>query len=183
MIYAATARRFAKVEAVLAAVGEGAHVPRAQRIRIWHEMMDLIGERAQLSTLEAKRAQLEAAGGRPLTFCFGQICRVPELKSLVDAEIVWGDGCGVVFVDSVTTSRPVFARYCKACRKGKRKRRRALIDRLTATVWDERVEVAYGWRITCRGCRERFFSPTAQRRRCDRCSHARPSHFCRLSLR
>jgi hypothetical protein len=171
--YAEAVERFAEINRSLAAIGEGVRVPRARRLGAWRDLMATVSnaKAAGLLTLETKAAQLQAAEGRPLTFCFGRICKVHELKQLVDAEVVWGDGCGVVFVDSVTSSRPIFVRYCTACGASKQRRRAAIIARLTATVWAERVPVAGGWRLTCTGCGERFFTPTPQRRRCDNCRH------------
>jgi hypothetical protein len=172
-IYASAVTRFVEIYDFLAALGAGASVPLGQRMKVWQDFMSQVGGAAKLSPIEAKRAQLEASAGRPLTFCFGRICRVPELKQLVDAKIVWGDGCGVVFADSVTSSRPVFRRYCSACgkSKGRQRRREDIIDRVSAMVWSERLPALGGWRVTCSNCGERFFARTPQRRRCDNCRH------------
>src|SRR5215213_173735 len=159
-IYAAAVGRFAEIHAYLVAVGVGARVPRGQRLRVWRAVQTQIGNDAQLATSEAKRAQIEASGGRPLTFCFGRICRVPPLKQLVGAEIVWGDGCGIVVPDSTESRRgPIFARYCSACGESKQRRHETVIARLAATVWSGRMRVTGGWRVTCSGCSERFFTP------------------------
>jgi hypothetical protein len=170
-LYLAAVAQFAAIQEFLVRVGEGYALPRVQRPKVT-EAIKLAGD--ALSTREAKRAQIEAAGGRPLTVCFGRDHhrRIPEM---VAAEIAWGffgDGCGVVFSDSVTDSRPVFARYCSVCREKPETRRRSeIVARTAAAVWDGRVSVAGGWRLSCRGCGERFFSDTPQRRRCDNCQH------------
>jgi hypothetical protein len=172
--YADVVARFGEINEQLAAIGEGSMVPRGQRLKIWQNRKALLAQArdAGLLNLEAKCAQLEASDGRPLTFCFGYVRRVSELKPHIDAEIVWGDGCGVVFVDSVTSSRPVFASYCAVCQaKGKARRRADIVARSAAAVWKERLPVAGGWRSTCTGCGERFFATMPQRSRCDRCQH------------
>jgi hypothetical protein len=137
--------------------------------------------KAGLLKLEVKDAQLEASDSDPLTFCFGRVLRAPELKYLLDdtsgerfkdgPPMIWGDGCGVVFVDSVTPSRPVFRRYCSTCGESRSRRRAKVVDRVEAAVWAERVPALGGWRLACSGCGERFFATTPQRRRCDRCRH------------
>jgi hypothetical protein len=101
-----------------------------------------------------------------------RIRRVSELKGIVDAEIVWGDGCGLVFADLDTESRTVFDRYCESCRrKGKKLRRAEIVSRVSAAVRNERLPAIGGWRATCSNCGDRFFTTTPQRRRCDRCRH------------
>jgi hypothetical protein len=170
-LHLAAVARFAAIQEFLLRVGEGYALPRVLRPQVT-EAIKLAGD--ALSTREAKRAQLEAAGGQPLTVCFGRDKhrRIPEM---VDGEIAWGffgDGCGVVFADSVTDSRPVFARYCYVCREKSESRRRSeIVARTAAAAWDGRVAVAGGWRLNCRGCGERFFSDTPQRYRCDNCQH------------
>jgi hypothetical protein len=171
--YELAVTRFALIHEMLTAIGEGNALPRALRLKTW-EALELA--RDPLGSVEAKRAQIEASGGRPLTFCFGRRRhrRITELRLLIDAEIAWGflgDGCGAVFADSVTDSRPVFARYCQVCReKSEPRRRTEILARATATR-EGRFAVSGGWRLTCSGCGERFFATTPQRRRCDHCRH------------
>jgi len=169
-IYAKAVAQFAEINTRLSLIGEGNYVPRGQRLTIWTALREAVD---RLSPLEAKRAQGEASSERPaLTFCFGHVCRVEELRQVVDAEIVWGDGCGIVFPDSATDSRPVFARYCSACgEKGRHRRRSDIVARVAGMVWSERVPVLDGWRVTCSQCGQRFFAETPQRRRCDTCRH------------
>jgi hypothetical protein len=169
-IYAEAVAQFAEINTRLSLIGEGNFVPRGQRLTIWTALRETAD---RLSSLEAKRAQLEASNERPaLTFCFGHVCRVEELRQVVDAEIVWGEGCGIVFPDSVTDSQPVFARYCSACgEKGRHRRRLDIVARVAGMVWSERVPVLGGWRVTCSRCGRRFFAEAPQRRRCDTCRH------------
>lgn len=182
-IYAEAVARFRETHGLLAGLGEGRRVGRSERRQVWEALEDI---RDKLSSREAKKAQLEATNGRPLTICFGtrRRRRLPELAVLwraqrddPDEEVtiidwgLYGDGCGVIFRDSVTQSRPVFARYCKVCRDFSEPRRREDVLRRVAALWDGRLPVVGGWRLTCTGCGERFFSPTSQRRRCDRCRH------------
>jgi hypothetical protein len=171
-LYADAVRGFALIHDALAEVGEGDVLSRSGRRKFWEAIESA---RDRLGSVEGKRAQMEASA-RPLTVCFGRRAhrRIPELKLLVDAEISWGtfgDGCGVIFADSVTDSRPVFARYCPVCReKSERRRRNEIVARVAAAA-EGRVRVPGGWRLTCRGCGERFSAPTPRRRRCPQCRH------------
>jgi hypothetical protein len=171
--YIAAVAEFAAIQEFLVRVGEENAVPRALRPRVM-EAIKQAGD--ALSTREAKLAQIEAAEGRPLTICFGCVKhrRIPELKQLVNAEIAWGflgDGCGVVFADSVTDSRPVFARYCSVCRQKSENRRRSEIFARSTAAWEGRFLLNGGWRLTCSRCGKRFSTATPQRRRCDNCRH------------
>jgi hypothetical protein len=169
-LYLAAVAEFAAIQVFLLRVGEGYALPRVQRPKV-REAIKQAGD--ALSTREAKQAQIEAAGGRPLTVCFGRD-KHRRIREMVAAEIAWGffgDGCGVVFADSVMDSRPVFARYCSVCREKPESRRRSEILAWSTAAWEGRFAVAGGWRLACTGCGERFFSDTPQRRRCDNCRH------------
>jgi ribosomal protein L33 len=95
-------------------------------------------------------------------------------KQVVDTDIAHtpaGDGCGVVFADSVSLQRPVFSRYCPDCRRKPGGRFRYEILMRCVAACSGRIAVSGGWRLTCSGCGERFFATTPQRRRCDQCRH------------
>jgi ribosomal protein L33 len=172
--YETAVARYELIQHELERIGEGKAIPRVM-FRDVRKTLELA--RDALGPVQAKQAQLEATDGRPLTVClgrhYGDHLRFPELRSLLNAEIVWdpSDGCGVVFADATTSSRPVFARYCPVCREFPEARRRAGILARSIAVWAGRFAVAGGWRLTCTGCGERFFATTPQRRRCDRCQH------------
>lgn len=80
--------------------GEGRILTRQQRRDVYEGL-----EQARLAVEEvdsmarAKRLQTDAAGGRPLTVCFGR--RAPSFSS-------FGNGCGLVFADSLSR----FSLYC-----------------------------------------------------------------------
>jgi hypothetical protein len=165
--------RFAAIHEMLTELGEGFVLSRVLRRNAW-DALELA--RDALGPVEAKRAQIEATKGRPLTVCFG--CRrhrqISELRQFVDAEIAWGtfgDGCGRIFADSVTDSRPVFARYCPVCREKSEARRRVEILARAIAASEGRFLLHGGWRLTCKGCGERFSTASARRRRCDNCRH------------
>jgi hypothetical protein len=186
--------RFALIQETLAAIGEGYALPRVllpkvwDALQSWHEL-----ESSTFGPLQAKQAQVEAGRGRPLTICFGKRyppARLPDLRDVLDPRgevpeyliptIDWragrrkegaGDGCGKVFTDSVTASRPVFARYCSVCREKSEDRRQAESRARIVATWEGRFAVAGGWRLACSGCGERFFATAPQQRRCDRCRH------------
>jgi hypothetical protein len=178
-IQSEAAARFAHIREYLARLGEGAIVPRNSRAAIREEFGRA---RDAVSSLEAKRLQIEVSEGRPLTLCFGRrVRRIAEMKQVVDTEgqcvdtdiahTPAGDGCGVVFADSVSLQRPVFSRYCPNCRRKPGGRLRNQILARCVAACSGRVAVPGGWRLTCSGCRERFFATTPQRRRCDQCRH------------
>jgi hypothetical protein len=87
----------------------------------------------------AKRLQLEASNGQPLAVCIGRSWRnrppLPD-SATSPGRIVFlsrGDGCGIIFRDSVSLKRPWFHSYCPDCRK--RKLDRELKGRLEAGLW------------------------------------------------
>jgi hypothetical protein len=167
-IYATTGARFAAIHKALAEVGEKTVLPRNARRQVWDEL-----ERARepVSSAEAKRLQIEASDGRPLTVCFGRrMRRIPELKQFVDTDVAhtpFGDGRGAIFTDSLNR----FSRYCPDCRKKPGGRLRAEILSRCIAACEGRFFTHGGWRLTCRGCGERFVATVPQQRRCDRCRH------------
>jgi len=180
--------RFALIQETLAAIGEGYALPRVLRPKVWDALQSWHAlESSTFGPLEAKQAQVEAGRGRPLTICFGKRyppARLPDLRDVLDPRgevpeyliptIDWGldgDGCGKVFTDSVTASRPVFARYCFVCREKSEDRRQGEIRARSVAAWEGRFAVAGGWRLGCSGCGERFVATAPQQRRCDRCRH------------
>jgi hypothetical protein len=176
--YADARAQFFGYQRTLEAIGEGAFVSRALR-REFRAHLDAAIYSAAGSVV-AKQAQIDAGEGRPLTFCFGSTKhrRLPELKNwpldhLGLSEIVWGfsgDGCGGIFVDSTTDSRPVFAAYCPVCREKGHGRRAGEVIAGIARLFQGRFPAYGGWRVTCT-CGERFFTTTPQRTRCDGCQH------------
>jgi hypothetical protein len=157
------------VNEFLARLGEGAVITRGTRRKVWEEL-----ERARdafATAAEAKRLQIEATGGRPLTVCFGRrMRRVHEMKQFVDTDVAhtpFGDGCGAIFVDSVSR----FSRYCPACRKKPGGRLHAEVLARCIAASEGRFLLHGGWRLACSGCGERFSAPTPQRRRCNNCRH------------
>jgi hypothetical protein len=167
-IYGMAAARFTAIQNFLAEIGEGNVLPRLMRRQVWTEI-----ERAReaVSTVEAKLLQIQASEGRPLTLCFGRrMRRILEMKQFVGTDVAhtsFGDGCGTIFADSTTR----FSRYCPDCRKKPGGRLRGEILARCIAACEGRFLLHGGWRLTCRGCGERFFAPTPQRRRCDRCRH------------
>lgn len=87
----------------------------------------------------AKQLQLEASKGQPLAACIGRsCCKRPPLSDSATSErrVVFfsrGDGCGIIFRDSISLKRPWFHSYCPDCRK--RKLGRELKGRLEAGLW------------------------------------------------
>jgi hypothetical protein len=171
-ICTAAYERFHAIHKALIDIGEGEILPRKER-RQAREALEQA--RAAVSSLEAKLLQIEAAGGRPLTVCFGRrIRRIEEMMQFVGTDIAhtpFGDGCGVVFPDSVSASRPIFRRYCSRCREKPGGRIRSEILARSIAASEGRIAVAGGWRLSCHGCGERFFTQTPQRRRCEHCRH------------
>jgi hypothetical protein len=118
-------------------------------------------EEVEGARAKAKHLQLEATGGEPpLGVCVGKRARAGAL-------LPFGDGCGLIFVDSRTR----FSCYCPGCNRkpGGRKREKVLSHRKAAAT--ARFAVSEGWSIACTGCGKRFVAPTPQRRRCARCRH------------
>jgi len=183
-LFADSRRRFREIQAALSELGEENVLPRQMRRDVWEALEQA---RENVSTVEAKRLQLDATSGHPLTVCFGRrVRRIPRRISESGpgetlALLAYGDGCGVVFVDSERR----FARYCPKCREKPGRRFRDELVRRRAAADEGRIRVRQswliaaskpeseiaGWKLSCTGCGERFFAPTPQRRRCDRCRH------------
>jgi hypothetical protein len=163
-------RRFGLVNAALAQVGEGTVLmPKHARRDVW---LALESARDPFLMSVAKRLQVEATGGRPLTVCFGRrVRRIPGMKQFVGTDLAhtpYGDGCGVVFADS--TKR--FCSYCPDCRRKPGGRLAAdVLRRTVGLVAKGRFPVVGGWRVTCSGCGVTFSTTTPQRSRCDSCQH------------
>ena len=171
-IQRSSAERFRAIHLALVAIGEGGVLSKRERRQFWEAFEQA---RGSVSRLEGKRLQIEVAEGRPLTVCFGRrVRRIEEMIQFVGTDIAHtplGDGCGVVFPDSVSASRPIFRRYCSRCRQKPGRRIRSEILARCIAACEGRIPVVGGWRLSCHGCGERLFTQTPQRRRCDRCRH------------
>jgi hypothetical protein len=102
---------------------------------------------------EAKRLQIEAGGGAPLTVCVGRD----------------RDGCGAVFADSTSTRGPMpFLFYCATCR-GRSTRRRESNDARQRAYAAGLEELAPGvWWGLCR-CGAEYASVDVRQRSCGGC--------------
>jgi hypothetical protein len=111
---------------------------------------------------EAKRLQVEACGGRPLTVCYGHD----------------GDGCGLVYADSPTArGRYPFRIYCETCRNRTRARKQAARARARALEAGlEQVIASDGsgrlmWSGECVDCGKTFEHTKPHVRHCRRHSN------------
>jgi hypothetical protein len=127
-----------------------------------------IAAKAMGGPLRAKRSQIAAGRGKPLTVCIGRFAR--RLPSNLEGEIeagrrlndhhrkinpehkdddyqvlrwdffTYGDGCGRIIEDSISQARPSFAAYCAACRKQTSARRETRLTQIRG-AWNEKDPV------------------------------------------
>jgi hypothetical protein len=130
--------------------------------KLWRAQ-DVVAK-AMGAPLKAKRSQIEAGRGRPLTVCIGRFAR--RLPSKLEDEIeagrrlndhhrkinpqhqdedyqvlrwdffTYGDGCGQIIEDSISEARPSFAAYCTRCRKRTSARQEARLTQIRG-AWNE----------------------------------------------
>jgi len=126
----------------------------------------------------AKRLQLQASAGRPLTVCFGRRSRPVPLDAPFDKRVFpYGDGCGLVYPDSTGLQRPSFRYYCERCQRRKTELKRRAVAQAVATreglhsvlVFDETGAAVSGWSGNCRSCGDEFVTTSIRVRRCERC--------------
>jgi hypothetical protein len=134
------------------------------------------GDRRAPRVGRAKQLQLEASKGQPLAVCIGRSWRNrPQLPDSATSpgRIVFlsrGDGCGIIFRDSVSLKRPRFHSYCPSCRK--RKLDRELKGRLKAGLWGRQsVPLPNGSRYfigKCSVCGDVFKTFDVRQSRCQK---------------
>jgi hypothetical protein len=150
VIEPAAARVFAAVQAVLVPLeGErlGSASLRGRVARAARQSRRAL--EPTLGTAGAKRVQLAAAGGRPLTVCVE---------------------CNIVFADSASTQGPhPFRKRCTTCAELPRERRAEVRDRRLRAFEAGMEEIAPGvWWGACK-CGRDYTTDRIDRRRCDRC--------------
>jgi hypothetical protein len=168
----------------------GQHLDVERAHALWRQQWEIAWQTAgQLSWPEAKELQLEAADGRPLTVCFGHFWQPLTPAPALDYfnNVRWsgdgllhshGDGCGLVYPDSVSTlGRSPFRIYCPACSaKASERRQKAQSGSVAIAAGREQVVVGFdngepvlGWSGECGSCRETFVAKRPDVRRCERC--------------
>jgi hypothetical protein len=172
----AAASVFAELQALLAGL-VGERLEGSWRRELWdahsQPLLALSWQRGL-----AKRLQLQAAAGRPLTVCFGKRARSLPLPAPHQAQVyAFGDGCGLVHPDATGLRRPSFRYYCHDCRRRESSRQAAAVSdgvarwqgRERVLAYDANGEPVPAWYGQCSRCPNHFTSLQAQVRRCPRC--------------
>jgi hypothetical protein len=167
---------FVEIQAALAD-REGEHLEGPWRRELWdaqwQPVLALAGQRGL-----AKRLQLQAAAGKPLTVCFGRRARTLPLPLPHQKQVYpHGDGCGLVHPDSVGRRRPSFRYYCPTCGQQETGRQRKAHSQAVARwqgrepvlTFDERGQPIPAWLGACSACTDDFVTTDLRVRRCHRC--------------
>jgi predicted RNA-binding Zn-ribbon protein involved in translation (DUF1610 family) len=129
----------------------------------------------------AKRLQLDAADGHPLTVCFGKRARSTAVPPPHHSQVYpYGDGCGLVYPDSVGLRRPTFRYYCPQCGTSETGRQRNARSLAVAQLrglepvltFDENGQPTPAWAGSCTSCGEDFVTTDRRVSRCNRCRAA-----------
>lgn len=111
---------FSEMQALLLTL-RGQHLEGAWRRELWDAQWQPILALHDGSL--AKRLQLQASDGEPLTVCFGKRARSTAVAPPHQKQVYpYGDGCGLVHPDSTGLRRPSFRYYCPRCRQQETKR-------------------------------------------------------------
>jgi hypothetical protein len=173
----AATRTYAELQALLAEL-EGQSLEGGWRRELWDAQAQPVFALPGQKTL-AKRLQIEAAYGRPLTVCFGKRSRSVLTPAGNETRVYpFGDGCGLVHPDSTGFRRPSFRLYCNECRKHETARADAAQFELIAR-WQgrERVLASFpdrdgpvtAWHGKCTSCGRPYAAESARITRCERC--------------
>jgi hypothetical protein len=153
---------------------EGQQLDGAQRRELWdaraQPIFALTGEPGL-----AKRLQLQATAGRPLTICFGNRSRQIPLLHTVSYQA--GDGCGLVYPDSANPHAPRFPAYCPTCRQRlTHLKRKATADAIAASrgrhtvlIYNPDGQPTQAWAGTCSRCPSEYLTTNPRIRRCEKC--------------
>jgi hypothetical protein len=166
---------FSEIQTVLADL-RGERLEGAWRRELWDAQWQPV--LALVDRALAKRLQLEASGGEPLTVCFGKRARTVAVPLPHNNQIYpYGDGCGLVHPDSVGLRRPSFRYYCPSCRQWETGRQaKARSDAVAQwqgfepmLTFDEHGQPTPGWLGSCTRCGDDFLTTGRRVRRCDKC--------------
>jgi hypothetical protein len=179
---------------------EGTRLPAAAGYDLWNRQWEAAWRFAGVLSagpgpyvsfagfIDAKAVQLEVSDGRPLTVCVGK--RWYDFPPLADMAgpgvfIPHGDGCHLVYPDSVSTrgrGLRLFRQHCPACRRRATLRRQAAVHRsrafeagreLVVAGYDEAGAPVEMWWGRC-ACGEMFLSRRPDTTRCASCGRRRP---------
>jgi hypothetical protein len=173
----AAALVYAELQVLLAEL-ERQRLEGSWRRELWdaqgQPLLALPGQRSR-----AKRLQISAGAGRPLTVCFGKRARTVLTPDGLETRIyAAGDGCGLVHPDSTGLRRPGFRAYCHRCRQRETARQDAAQFELIAR-WQgrERVLASFpdhdspspAWHGHCTSCGQPYVADSARITRCEDC--------------
>lgn len=166
---------FSEIQALLLTL-RGEHLEDTWRRELWDAQWQPV--LALHDRALAKRLQLQASDGKPLTVCFGKRARTIAVPPPHHKQVYpYGDGCGLVHPDSTGLRRPSFRNYCPRCRQRETRRQtKARSDAVAqwlglepVLAFDEHGQPLPAWLGSCSRCGKDFFTTDRRVRRCNDC--------------